>query len=92
MHRVQQHMKHHGEEYYDLAKAGRRAADSLPAVLRDVHIGKAQINTDVLVGMHAALKGRGGRKKRAGFKDSAPDLFAHCKRRADRMRTSPRSV
>jgi hypothetical protein len=86
LHCVQQHMQHHGEDYYDLAKAARRAADLLPAALRDAHIVKAELTTSILVGMTSTLKSRGGRKKR-GFGDSAPDLFSHCKARADALRS-----
>jgi hypothetical protein len=81
LHCVQQHMQHHGEQYYDLAKAARRAADLLPEALRASHIVKADRTTEVLSELHRTLKSRAGRKKR-GFKDSAPDLFGPCKARA----------
>ena len=42
---VQKHMKHHGEEYYEAAKAARSAADVLPTVLRRVQVGAADLTT-----------------------------------------------
>lgn len=64
LHCVQEHMSHHGEEYYKAAVAARSAADSLPAVMARVRIGQAEHDTKVLVEMHRTLKSRGGRKKR----------------------------
>ncbi len=65
LHSVQQHMDHHGEEYYEAAKAARSAAELLPDALRTAHINKATVATDVLVGLHRTLKSRAGRKKKA---------------------------
>lgn len=84
LHCVQKHMEHHGEGYYTQAKAARRAAESLPDLLAKVRIGEIERSTDVLVALHRTLKSKGGRKKR-GFRDSAPDLFAHCKAGAGPM-------
>jgi hypothetical protein len=58
LHCVQQHMQHHGEEYYDLAKADRHAADSLPVVLGKITRGEAERTTEVLVELHRTLRGR----------------------------------
>lgn len=62
LHCVQKHMDHHGEDYYDLAKAARSAANLLAPALRDAQIVKANLTTDVLVGMNDTLRSRGGRK------------------------------
>jgi hypothetical protein len=63
LHCVQEHMKHHGEEYYDAAKTARSAADLLPAALRASHIVKADRATEILAGLHRTLKSRAGRKR-----------------------------
>jgi hypothetical protein len=63
LHCVQSHLQHHGEEYYEKAKAARRAAESLPAVISQVRIGETERSTDLLVALHRTLKSKGGRKK-----------------------------
>jgi len=64
LHCVQKHLQHHGEEYYEQAKAARRVAESLPALLSRVRIGEIERSTDVLVALHNTLKSKGGRKKK----------------------------
>lgn len=78
LHCVQEHMAHHGEEYYERAKAARRAAEALPEIVAKVRVGEIERSTDVMVALHRTLKSKGGRKKR-GFNDPAPDLFSLCK-------------
>lgn len=73
LHAVQQHMDHHGEKYYEDAKAARSAADLLPAALRASHIVRADRTTEVLVDLHKALKSRAGRKKKPAA--AQPTLF-----------------
>jgi hypothetical protein len=58
LHCVQTHMDCHGEEYYENAKRARTAAELLPEALRGVYISNAAVTTDVLVGLHRALRGR----------------------------------
>jgi len=65
LHCVQQNMLHHGEEYYEAAKAALRAAESLPEIMSKVRLGEAARSTDVLVQLHRTLKSRGGRKKKS---------------------------
>ena len=80
-HCVQEHMKHHGEEYYAAAKAARSAADLLPAVLRRASVQAADVTTSALVETNKILRGR--RRTRAPKNaDSAPDLFSSCSDRA----------
>lgn len=64
LHCVQEHLKHHGEEYALSAKAARRLTDMLPAAVRDARIINADRTTAVLSGLHGALKSRAGRKKK----------------------------
>ena len=73
-HCVQEHMKIHGAEYYELAKAARSASDSLPAVMGRVQVGRAQEATDFLVALHKTLKEKSGRKKAKA--PSHPTLFS----------------
>jgi hypothetical protein len=63
LHCVQEHLKHHGEEYYNQAKAARTAEDFLPAVMRNVQVGVDPVTTRSLPELHRILKSRGGRKK-----------------------------
>lgn len=73
LHCVQEHMKHHGEEYYDRAKAALRLAESLPEIMAKVRVGEIQRSTDVMVALHRTLKSRGGRKKQ--LVEAQPTLF-----------------
>jgi hypothetical protein len=70
---VQEHMKHHGEEYYDAAKASLRLAEQLPDVLGRVRRGEIERTADVLIELHRTLKSRAGRKKKAA--PAQPTLF-----------------
>lgn len=67
LHCVQEHMKHHGEEYYDRGKQIR-------GIIADVHLGVRKAkptdpqlddSTELLAAIHATIKSRGGRKKKA---------------------------
>jgi uncharacterized protein YjaG (DUF416 family) len=73
LHCVQTHMQHHGEEYYEAAKAARSAADILPAAMRGAHIVRADVTTQSLAELHRMLKSRGGRKKKPA--PAQPTLF-----------------
>lgn len=73
LHCVQEHMKHHGEEYYEAAKASLRLVAQLPAVMRQVRVGETERTADVLIELHRTLKSRAGRKKKAA--PAQPTLF-----------------
>lgn len=64
LHCVQEHMKHHGEEYYEAAKASLRLIEQLPGVMRQVRVGETERTADVLIELHRTLRSRGGRKKK----------------------------
>lgn len=72
LHCVQEHLTHHGEEYYDAAKAALRAAEQLPEILRQVRRGEINQTADVLIEVHR-LRSRAGRKKKAA--PAQPTLF-----------------
>jgi hypothetical protein len=61
---VQEHMDHHGEEYYYQAKV-RPIGAIVPAVARDVRPGRARDSvTETLSQMNKVLRSRGGRRRR----------------------------
>lgn len=64
LHCVQEHLKHHGEEYYEAAKVSHRTAEQLPEILRAVRRGEMERTADVLIELNRALKSRAGRKKK----------------------------
>lgn len=73
---VQEHLKHHGEEYYNAAKEVRSLAAMLPRTLQGIHSGTAPDTfLDVLAAANQMVKSKGGRKKTA--RAAEPDLFAH---------------
>ena len=71
---VQEHMDHHGEQYYYEAKV-RPVSDIMPAVTRDV--GQRQASDAA----HEILRSPGGRRRRDSGGSEA-DLFSTCNRRA----------
>jgi hypothetical protein len=80
---VQEHMKHHGDEYYEAAKC-RSIGAMLPAVTRHVRTGRAEDpTTEIMAQMNAVLRSPGGRRRR---RDSGqPDLFRVPGRHASRL-------
>lgn len=73
LHCVQEHLKHHGEEYYDAAKSSLRLTEQLPDIVRQVRRGETVQTADVLIELHRTLKSRAGRKKKAA--PAQPTLF-----------------
>lgn len=73
LHCVQEHMAHHGEEYYERAKTSLRAAESLPDIMAKVRLGDIERSTEVMVSLHRTLKSKGGRKKQRA--EAQPTLF-----------------
>jgi hypothetical protein len=65
LHSVQEHMKHHGDEYYYETKAARPISAVLPAVTRHVRPGRApDRTTETLAQMNQVLRSPGGRRRR----------------------------
>jgi hypothetical protein len=61
---VQEHMNHHGDEYYQAAKC-RSIGAMLPAVTRDVGHRRAEDPTTAIMSqMNAVLRSPGGRRRR----------------------------
>ena len=78
LHCVQEHMRHHGDEYYEAAKAARPIASILPDVTREVRPGRAPDRaTEILSQMNRILRSPGGRRRRIQASQEA-DLFSHC--------------
>jgi hypothetical protein len=68
LHAVQEHMKHHGDQYYYMAKAARPIGAVLPSVTRHVRPGAGQDHTtEVLAQMNQVLLSKGGRRRRIQF-------------------------
>jgi hypothetical protein len=74
LHCVQEHMKHHGDDYYDDAKAARPVASLVNTAIRKLRATEAFRTTDALSQAHRTLATRAGRKKAPAPKQ--PDLFA----------------
>jgi hypothetical protein len=89
LHAVQEHIKHHGDQYYYEAKAARPIGAILPAVTRHVRPGAApDRTTETLSQMNRILRSPGGRRRRIrSGKNSASegDLFGLCKPAAARL-------
>jgi hypothetical protein len=65
LHSVQEHMKHHGDQYYYMAKASRPISAILPSVTRHVRPGAApDSTTEVLTQMNRLLRSPGCRRRR----------------------------
>lgn len=70
LHCIQEHIKHHGEEYYDKAKSIRTLVEKVAHGLIDPAKAPAPDATvETLAAVHAALRSKGGRKKTAPPKD-----------------------
>jgi hypothetical protein len=91
---VQEHMKHHGDEYLAQAKTldgkrniGPRAINELvTGALKGTTPGGVDLTVDVLAEAHRALITRGGRIRKAEKAESGFDLFPDCKPVAKRTR------
>ncbi|SRR6266496_305001 len=71
---VQEHMTHHGDEYYYEAKAARPISAVVQAVARRVRPGQApDSTTETLAQINQVLRSKGGRRQR--IPASQPDLL-----------------
>lgn len=78
---VQEHMDHHGDQYYYAAKV-RPVSAILPAVTRDAARRRAfDQTTDTLAQINRLVRSPGGRRRRDSGGSEA-DLFSSCKRDA----------
>lgn len=73
LHCVQEHMKHHGDDYYQDAKSARPVASLLEPALRRLQASEATRTTAALSEAHRALSSRAGRRKTSPPKQ--PELF-----------------
>lgn len=69
LHAVQEHMKHHGDEYYEVSKDVRRIGHILPPLCRSLGLngprkGPPDRTTEVLAQMNRVLRSPGGRRRR----------------------------
>jgi hypothetical protein len=75
LHSVQEHMRYHGEEYYEQAKAARPISALLPEATRHVRHGRApDSTTETLARMNQILRSKGGRRRIQDFQNQAPEL------------------
>lgn len=74
LHAVQLHMQHHGDDYYQEAKAPRSIASLLDPAARKLAAAEAATVTDALAQAHRALATKAGRKKAAPAKQA--ELFS----------------
>lgn len=82
---VQNHMAHHGDEYYDLAKTAdgratglRRLGAILPEAMRKVRPGGTDQTTAILAEANALARSPGGRIRKQESSEFAGDLFDRC--------------
>jgi hypothetical protein len=73
LHCVQEHLRIHGEEYYEDAKASMRLAVTMPEVMSRVRVGEIERTADVLLELDRALRSKAGRKRKAV--PAQPTLF-----------------
>lgn len=73
LHVIQQHMVHHGEDYYESGKAIRAWADSALENLKTKAALQALDETDRLASLHASIAVPKRKKKPAAFHQ--PELF-----------------
>jgi len=87
LHAVQEHMKHHGEDYYEVGKRFRNALDDIMhglkprtkgAVIQEV-VPVVPALAEAHAILAAAKGGRPGRKKEASVPALQPDLFGNAK-------------
>lgn len=84
LHCVQEHMRHHGEEYLQAAKAPRAVGAILPGAMRKMSLQNGADRTvEVLAETHRVLSRR-GRIQRGKKSASGGDLFSLCKGSAQR--------
>jgi len=75
LHSVQEHMKHHGDQYYYEAKAARPISDIVPRVIRQVRPGCVPDSaTETFRQLNRVLRSPGGRRRR--IQSNQPDLLA----------------
>lgn len=92
LHSVQEHMRHHGDEYYYAAKDARPIASLVDSVVSKAGRQSSPDRTvEVLAEVHQVLKSKGGRKPRLK-PASQPDLFAPCKAGASPLQGSRRQA
>jgi hypothetical protein len=60
-------MRHHGDEYYQSAKAARSAADLLPAILRNAKIAHLEPSASSLAEVNKILGRRRVQKRAADY-------------------------
>jgi hypothetical protein len=81
LHCVQEHIVHHGETYYNEAKAPRTSADLVARAMSKLQPGRSQAHVDrtveVLAETHRVLARRGRIQKPKSASDQ-PDLFSSC--------------
>ncbi len=75
LHCIQQHMKFHGEDYYDSGKTVRAIADQTVDSIRAQAASQALEVTDRLAEIHAAVRPPARRKKPAAAEPGQLDLF-----------------
>ena len=79
---VQEHMSHHGEDYYDRLKAVRSLVSDVRTGLRKVAATKLPQTDSTLADLaaihKAVVKSRGGRKKKQLAAAIQPSLFETC--------------
>lgn len=66
LHSVQEHMKHHGDQYYYTAKAARPIGEVLPTALRTSNQAGRAVDptTSTLAELNRVLRSPGGRRRR----------------------------
>lgn len=74
LHCVQEHLKHHGEDYYDSGKALRSIADAAVDSIKAKAAAQALETTDRLAEIHAAIRPP-KRRKKAPVSGGQPELF-----------------
>lgn len=75
LHVIQEHMKHHGEDYYDSGKQLRTVADAAVDSIKAKAALQALETTDRLAEIHAAIRPPSRKKKAAGSAAGQPELF-----------------
>ena len=76
---VQEHMRHHGEEYYEIGKRSRDAiADTLSGILSGVRVGKKTVDetVPVLAATHRAIAAAKPTRRKTEPRSKQGDLFS----------------
>ena len=80
---VEEHMRHHGEEYYEIGKRSRDAiADTLADILSGVRVGDKAIDetVPVLAATHRAIAAAKPPRRKTAPRSAQGDLFSKMKR------------